>query len=458
MHVGRQIRKRSRRLFAVVLGGSALALVVGLTLFLFTGDSLESIAEDYVRLALSLDELSEGEVDAYFGPDNLRPLGLISLTELQQRLEELYEDLAALELSAGEDRRQRLQQRFDELRAVISYLQNPESMSFAEQAGRLYGLPLEELPEETRLDDAGRVVYVERPPTEAEQRQSEILDQLRKLLPGQGSLPFRVASFQSRLLVPLDRREQVFERAVEACREASLEHWNLLEAEEMVVEWTRDVSSPWHRYQGNGTSLLQINPLSIGYIGSMLDIACHEGYPGHHVQYLLMDSRQGAIGNLPIEETLVLLRSPLAVLLEGAADYGSSLAFPVSRRLAFEKEVLFPLAGLDPDLVEDYLTIHGLLNELGASTIPTLQAYGDRQLPRAAAAVRLESESLVSGPMALLDYVDRYGAYSIGYTVAEQRLQNYIEEQASGQSDRWNVLQGILVNPGSKVSEIFTRQ
>ncbi|GAB5498667.1 MAG: hypothetical protein PsegKO_09780 [Pseudohongiellaceae bacterium] len=430
----------------------ALLLAAGILVWLLLPSSpaqqFRNYSEHYLALALSLEQFQEGEVDSYFGPDSISGRDL-PLATIQSEAEQLLTRVNELQLDSpgGADL---LASRLRQLINVAEFLQDPEQLSFAEETGLLFGLKLAELPERTRLDERGRVEIISRPPTEADQAREAIIEELNTLLPGTGSLPFRVASFQTRHQVPLDRREEVFERALAACREAATAHWTLPANEALAVEWTRDVSSPWHRYQGNGQSLLQINPLTLGYIGSMIDVACHEGYPGHHAQFLLLDD--AATDSLPLAEQLTLLRSPQAVLREAAAEYAVDLAMPWSQRLAFERDVLFPMAGLASDEIGTYARIHELVTSLGFATIPTLQEYADGELPLMAASLRLERDALVASPKGLLDFVDQFGAYAVGYTLAEQALTSFIASQPSSQSEterekKWRVLADIMSRP-----------
>jgi len=114
-------------------------------------------------------------------------------------------------------------------------------------------------------------------------------------------------------------------------------------------------------------------------VGSAIDVACHEGYPGHHAQFLLQDQRAQPAG-LPVEDRVVLLRSPASVLREGAANFGVELAFPFEERVAFDERVLFPLARLDPRQARRYETVHRLVDQLSAAAAPIIASYRDNRL------------------------------------------------------------------------------
>lgn len=210
------------------------------------------------------------------------------------------------------------------------------------------------------------------------------------------------------------------------------------------MEWTSAVDAAWHRYEGHGHSTLRLNPAAVALPGSALEVACHEGYPGHHAQFLLMQAAAGPSG-IPVESTVVLLRSPVSMLREGAAAYAVELAFPPAERLAFERDVLFPLAGLDPNRAQTYRTVQRLVDELGGRAVPILSDFRDKRMPRALASAALQSDALVTSPEALLGFVERLGPYVLGYTAARERVRGAIEGRAerSGRS-RWAVLRNVL--------------
>ena len=113
------------------------------------------------------------------------------------------------------------------------------------------------------------------------------------------------------------------------------------------------------------------------------------------------------------------------------------------------------MAGLEVAGAEKYLEIHRLVKELAPATIPTLQAFADEQLPKIAASVRLENEFLISSPMALLEHVENFSAYSVGYTLAYQQIEKYIHAKTSSKAEEWAVLKNIISNSDSSWREVF---
>ena len=411
----------------IALIGAAVVLAAAAVLWSRSAaDPLEQQAEQFVELALSIGIAYPDEIDAWFGPAALDPREpgktAVPPTEILAEARALLADTSALAAATPSARSARLQQRLEKFVVLLETLVAPKALAFADEAFKLYNITL--------------------PPLQSAESHQALLDAVEALLPGQGSLAFRVAALQNKLVVPAVKRIAVFERALQECRSRTLAHWTLPADEHLTLEWTRDVEAAWHRYQGNYQSTLQINSLALPFVGSALDVACHEGYPGHHAQFVLLENAV-APATLNVEDQLALLRSPESVLREGAANYGVDLVFTPEERLMFEREVLLPLAGLSPELAEQNAAVQKAIGLLSDEVIPLLQEYRDGSLPFNSATFRLEREAMVSSPSALLEYVDKFGAYSVGYTVAKQRLQDYIAARAD--ADPWEILRRVLV-------------
>ena len=388
-----------------------------------TTGPLERQAQRFVHLATSLGKARPAEVDAYFGPrdlDDRRRATTPSLSALQDATQELMRDI---QQSRGDGRRAQLLERVRSLNGLFTVLQNPQRLEFDREA---------------------RLIYDIAPGVGDQALAEDVRRQLESLLPGSRSLADRVAAFRQQFVVPTQKRVAVFARALEECRARTTAKWPLPNGEGVTVVWTHDVISAWHGYEGHYRSTLKINPAAVAFLGSAIDVACHEGYPGHHAQFVLEEMSAGQFG-LPVEDTIVMLRSRDSMLREAAAEYGVELVFPPDARLAFERDVLFPLAGLDASQAERYVKVNRLIRELGASTVPILRAYRDGHLSIDSASQGLQSSALVSSPAALLKFVDELGPYVLGYTVAPVNLRGYIEASSkASHEDPWSLLRRIL--------------
>lgn len=424
-------RQRGKARTGLIVAASGVVVLVVAALLMnrppqTPAGRLQTQAETFVELGLSLAQQHAKEVDAYFGPAELDLRGDgkgPSLEELTASARSLLDEVAADQAQEPSERRRRLQAQIGSFGELLAIIEAPKSKSFDEEARAIYGI------EPVAVDAA---------------QPKEILKTLDDMLPGQGTLAFRVASFRNQFVVPADKRKAVFERALEECRTRTLANWKLPANEQLTVEWSRKVDAAWHRYEGNNRSTLQLNPLAVAFLGSAIDVACHEGYPGHHAQFVVMEADAGEQG-LAVENQMVLLRSPVSVLREGAANYGVDLVFPPGERLVFERDVLFPMAGFAPAQAEKYAQVHRLIGELALSVVPTLRDYRDGTLPFNSATFQLEREALISSPGSLLEFVDDFGAYVIGYTVARDQVRAYIDAQSlqSGE-DHWTVLRRVL--------------
>jgi hypothetical protein len=384
-------------------------------------------AERFVRLALALGQARPPEVDGYFGPARLRPSANASSRPLAELLRDSTLLLTQIERSsstASSPRREALLTQARSLNGLLQVLEDPAPHAFEDEARLIYGISLEPAPA---------------PPAR------RYVQDLESLLPGPGPLARRVEAFRNQFIIPAHKRKAVFERALQECRSRTLAQWRLPPGEKLTVEWTRDVDAAWHQYSGHGRSTLRLNDQAVAFIGSAIDVACHEGYPGHHAQFVLLESRTPATG-VAVEQTVVLLRSPASMLREGAAEYGVELAFDASERLKFERDVLFPLAGLDPQQAQKYRRVHELERALARSVVPILRDYRDKRLAPQVAAQQLTSMALIASPEPLLQFTDALGAYVLGYTLAHERVRDYIHrESVRSKRDSWSVLQDILV-------------
>jgi hypothetical protein len=396
-----------------------------------TGISLEQAGERFVTLALELATIKghADEVDSYFGPASLRPRDgepPPTMAELSSQTEALLQQLSRLQERAPTRRAARLVGQVRSFNALLQVIRYPGRWSFEQEAAGVYGMAV------PAVDPAAT---------------AKTLAALSAALPGSGALSLRLEEFLSDFVVSPERRQAVFESALQECRRRTLAHWRLPADERLKVEWTGSVPAAWHRYRGHDFSLLQVNPDAIVLVGSAIDIACHEAYPGHHAQFLLMRQNAGPAG-LPVEDEIVLLRSPASVLREGAANFGVELAFPFEDRVRFDREVLFPLAGLAPAQAYRYETVHRLVDRLSAAAAPILAAYADRRISFGVAASELQSEAQISSPEALLQFLDQYGAYTLGYTVARDIVGDYVRARSrlTGK-DEWTVLRSVVAQP-----------
>ena len=292
------------------------------------------------------------------------------------------------------------------------------------------------------FDEESRLVYGAVAPPVDEREISRVRAELDRLLPGQGPLGPRYAAFQKRFLVPSEKLDEALTRALRECRRRTLENLALPAEESVRIEYVS--GAPWpsfSRYLADYRSALEVNrdfPLAVG---NVLEIASHEAYPGHHVLNVL---RERSFGR---ERSLESAVGREALLHEGLASYGLELAFPGEERLGFEREVLFPLAGLDPAEAELYSRVERAMRRLAPLRIEGARAYLDGKRDRVQSVLWLENEALVPAPWAFLRFVDRYRTYVVAYTLGPERVRRRIE---GGTSNAWREYLALATEPNDE--------
>ncbi len=214
-------------------------------------------------------------------------------------------------------------------------------------------------------------------------------------------------------------------RAVEECRRRTLEHLPLPGDERVDVEYVRDMPWPaFTRYEGRGRSTTQINRDVTLTVDRLLDVACHETYPGHHAINVLLD------------QPAQLMFSPLAFRTEGAASYAVELAFPDGSRGEFERE-LCRLAGVPDADLERYLAVARLVDRLRWVQVDIARRYLDGGLEFVRAGRALEEEALMpeASTEAILKFFNRFRTYSVTYTVGFDSVEKFVG--TSDEPSRW---------------------
>jgi hypothetical protein len=391
-------------------------------------------ARRYVELVLAVGVHAPTYVDAYYGPpawrtevEARRP----PLAEIRAGAEELLARVSA-QPQAGDDLDAR------RTRFVVAHLE-----ALIARVDMLGGRRLS-------FDEESRVLYGAVAPRVPEARFEEVLARIDRIVPGPKPLRDRVEALRRTVTIPPDRLDAVFTAAIRECRERTRGHLALPAGESFTVEYVRD--RPWSAYnwyQGGYRSIIQVNTDLPIYIDRAIDLACHEGYPGHHVYNLLIE-HDLVRGRGASELSIYPLNSPMSLIAEGSANYGIDVAFPGDERVELEQRVLYPLAGLDPSLAAAHAQLVELQAELKHAQNQAARRYLDGEIDAAAAAAYLVEYDLASPDRAAkrVAFIDAYRAYVINYNVGEELVRAYVERAAAGdQARRWEAFRRILALP-----------
>ena len=402
---------------------------------------MNTIAERYVKLVLAVGRHDPDYVDAYYGPPEWKaeaerqqaPLGQIGTDA-----ERLIAQVPAL--SAADRRDELIVLRRDYLRRQLEALQSRVRM--------LAGATL-------TFDEESRALYDASAPVHPESYFAAALEEIDRQLPGrssQGTLVDRYDAFRQQFVIPADRLTRVFDRAIAECRRRTLPHVQLPATESFTVEYVKNKSwSGYNWYQGSYRSLIQVNTDLPIYIDRAVDLACHEGYPGHHVYNALLEQRLVRDRGW-MEFSIYALFSPQSLIAEGTANYGIEVAFPGDERTTFERDVLYPAAGLDPSQAAAYAHIQALVDRLAYAGNEAARKYLNRGLDRAGTVAWLTRYAMTSPARAeqRTRFFDTYRSYVINYNLGKDLVKQFVESRGgiAGQpARRWDEFVRLLASP-----------
>jgi hypothetical protein len=396
---------------------------------------MDKLAEQYVKLVLALGQHDPDYVDAFYGPAEWRkaaeaakrPLAEIDaeasvvLSALNQAAPKVDEELVGL-------RHKYLTRQLQSLRARVGMLQG-RKLTFDEESKALY--------------DAVA-------PSHADAEFEKVLAELDKRLPGEGSVLDRYDAFRNRFVIPKEKLDAVFKAAIDGCRSRTLKHVKLPANQSFTVEYVTGKSwGGYNWYQGNHRSVIQVNTDLPIYINRALDLACHEGYPGHHVYNALLEKHLVRDRGW-VEFSVYALFSPQSLIAEGTANYGIEVAFPKPDRLRFEREVLFPAAALDPARADEYYDVLSLVERLSYADNEAARRYLNGQIDAKATVEWLMKYTLAPRPRAeqRLRFIEQYRSYVINYNLGKDLVAAYIETRArSDREKQWREFEKLLSSP-----------
>jgi hypothetical protein len=398
---------------------------------------MNRIAEQYVKLVLAVGEHDADYVDAYYGPGDWRNEARTSrktLSDIESDASLLLSELDTFNTTVAEEsiqlRKQYLAKQLQSLVARTEILKG-KKLSFDSEAKALY--------------DAV-------PPHQTQQHFGEILGQIDLTLEGKGTLIQRYEEYKKKFIIPIEKLDKVFSAAIAECRARTKKHIELPSAESFNVEYVKDKSwSGYNWYKGDSYSLIQVNTDLPIYIDRAVDLAAHEGYPGHHVYNALLEETMVKRRKW-VEFSVYALFSPQSLIAEGTANFGIEVAFPGNERLDFERQVLFPLAGLDPSSAQQYYTLSDLVSKLSYAGNEAARRYLDGNFSREEAVTWLMNYALMPKERAeqRVRFFDQYRSYVINYNLGLDLVRQFIERRggtADRPEKRWEEFKQLLSSP-----------
>jgi hypothetical protein len=397
--------------------------------------ALDAIARRYVVLGLGLGHHDRNYVDAYYGPDSLRAAAdAESLSVAQVRI--AAESLMAIlgdQVPPYADSLVRLRHRY--LRVQLGAMAARARMLGGERLG---------------FDAEATALYDAAPPHYPDAHFDSLLARLDGLLPGSGPLAARYHRFEDRLMIPPGKVDTVFKTAIAACRARTLAHIVLPPGERFDLEYVK--GTPWNAYnwyKGGYHSLIQVNLDFPVPLDRAIDLACHEGYPGHHVYNALLE--QALVRDRGwIEISMYPLFSPQSLIAEGSANFGIDMAFPPAERTAFERDSLFPLAGLDRSMAERNAQVRAVVERLNYARNEAARRYLDGAVDSAGARALMQRFWLSSPEAAAktIRFIDSYRSYVINYNLGRDLVAAWVARTGGdSEAGRWAAFRALLSAP-----------
>jgi hypothetical protein len=403
-------------------------------------DPYRQVAETYLRLVLAVGQHDGDYVDAYYGPPRYRTEAeaqKLALADIATQAAALETEVANTALPTWKEdaelwrlRKLYFERQVSALRARVAMLQG-KRLTF---------------------DDESRALYDAVAPRHTEAEFAGILAKIDARLPGSDPLIRRYEAFKQGFVVPRDRLDRVFQMAIRTCRDRTTQYVELPPGESFTVEYVTGKSwSGYNWYQGNYKSLIQVNTDLPIYIDRAIDLACHEGYPGHHVYNALLEKHLVRDRGW-VEFTVYPLFSPQSLIAEGTANYGIEVAFSKDERIAFERDVLFPIASLSTARAHEYYEVVDLVDQLSYAGNEAARRYLDGEIDAKAAADWLERYAMMPRARAeqRVKFFDQYRSYVINYNLGKDLVRQYIQRRTRSDispTARWRDFAALLSSP-----------
>ncbi len=268
----------------------------------------------FLHLAHRIDKHNKGYVDFYFGPKKIRK---IVDNEVITSPNKLLTDCKALQKNLFKQGYDKKRERYLDkiliaMRTSVEKLIGVE-IPFKEQFLRLYDVTLQPV-NESELDN--------------------LKEEFNAAYGGLGSLEKRMNDLRVRRIVPEGKVFELFKKALNITRERTKEVFvDLLpESEHINIELIKNNDNNkikwtyYNWYLGNFRSRIEVNPNYDMYWTLFLSAAAHEGYPGHHTEFIVKEQRLYRELS-QFEHSILLLNSPKLIISEGIAEIAANMLF-----------------------------------------------------------------------------------------------------------------------------------
>jgi hypothetical protein len=271
---------------------------------------MDPIAHDYLLLSLSLGELEDGIVDAYYGSSEIRAEAAARNATPQQLAAEAVTLRQRVNDEVADAQRRRWLDRQLVALETLCRRVGGEELSYMDEVQRCF----DATPQAT--------------PREEYQR---LRQRLEELLPGEGTLRERLDARDKQLTIPTERVEDAIEWVTAELRVLCAQSFPIPAGESLEISLVTD--QPWSAYnwyEGNLRSRIEFNVDLPTRAHQLVGTLGHETFPGHHLEHAWKEQRLVREKG-QAEATVQLINTPEAYISEGLAEVGPRLLVGAQR-------------------------------------------------------------------------------------------------------------------------------
>ena len=274
---------------------------------------ISKFGEDFLKLALRIDKHNKGYVDFYIGPEYIYQIvanePIISPKTLLYNCKTLIKQLGTQGFETN--RENYLVKTITAMKTWVEILLGFE-MPFKDLILGLHDTLLQPINDSVIYKMKEEFDSANDGPGTLETRMKDL--RMRRTITEKNVLPL----FKNALRIVKDKTYELF---IDLLPEEERINIDLVEHKESEVKWSYS-----EKYIGNFCSIIAINPKYNMYWTSFLASSAHEGYPGHHTEFVLKDfflyNRSSQF-----EHSILLLNSPKLIISEGLAEIAINVLF-----------------------------------------------------------------------------------------------------------------------------------
>ncbi|MFW9896123.1 MAG: hypothetical protein ACFFD7_10000, partial [Candidatus Thorarchaeota archaeon] len=260
---------------------------------------LDNFAKGYINLGLRINKHINGFVEHYYGPLEFKNVIEIEAKKSPKKLLQDCKNLKdMLKDKSFEERRHKfLEKNLDAIYTILRRL-NGEKIPYLELVENLFDF---------------------KPKLYKDEFFHDLSLKAESVYKGKGDLSTRMKEYTKKRKIPSNLIGNLFIKALEIARKQTEKLFPDLLPSYERVETVEVKAQSWNMYcwyLGNYVSRIEINVDRIHYWTNLLDCACHEVYPGHHMERLIREMLFYRDKDY-FESSILLIYTPEIVISEG---------------------------------------------------------------------------------------------------------------------------------------------